>query len=358
MYLGIDQHRKQLTVCVRDEQGDVILRRQVSTEWKRARAFLAEIRKTGGTDGFIVILEVCGFNDWLVKLLDEHGCRETILVQPDKRSKKKTDRRDANALCEILWLNRERMPDGKPVQGIRRVVWPTERDAENRQLTALRMRLGQLRTRTVNKIKHLLRKHNLEQECPTKGLATIAARKWLAKLALGPVDRLEMHLLIAQWKLWNEHLEQLKEQISQRQAEDRTAHVVATIPGCGAYSSLVLSSRIGSIARFPRGDSLANYWGLTPGCRNSGEATDRLGSITKQGSAIARFILGQMVLHVLRRDPAMKAWYGRIKKRRGSKIARVAVMRRLATIIWQMVTRNEPYRIGGRPRRPLPPEAA
>ena len=114
---------------------------------------------------------------------------------------------------------------------------------------------------------------------------------------------------------------------------------------------MALASRIGPIERFPRPGSLANYWGLTPGCRNSGEATDRLGSITKQGSAMARFILGQMVVHVLRRDPWMKAWYGRIKRRRGSKIARVAVMRRLATVIGQMVKHNEPYVIGGPPRR-------
>jgi len=39
LYLGIDQHRKQLTVCVRNEKGDVIFRRQVSTEWERVRAF-------------------------------------------------------------------------------------------------------------------------------------------------------------------------------------------------------------------------------------------------------------------------------------------------------------------------------
>ena len=103
--------------------------------------------------------------------------------------------------------------------------------------------------------------------------------------------------------------------------------------------------------RFPRPSSLANYWGLTPGCRNSGEATDRLGSITKQGSATARFILGQLVLHVLRRDASMRAWYLRIKKRRGSKIARVAVMRRLATILWHMVKHNEPYMAGGPPRQ-------
>ena len=73
---------------------------------------------------------------------------------------------------------------------------------------------------------------------------------------------------------------------------------------------------------------------------------------------MARFILGQLVLHVLRRDPSMKAWYGKIKRRRGSKIGRVAVMRRLATIIWYMVKNNEPYVIGGRPRRKPEPQRA
>jgi transposase len=359
LYLAIDQHRKQLTVNLRNESGDVLLKRQVSTQWLRVRKFLEEVQKEGHSEGgFVAILEVCGFNDWLVKLLEEYGCRELILIQPEKRSRKKTDRRDANTLGEILWVNRKRLLAGKKVQGTRRVQPPCERDAEDRQMTALRKRLGQLRTRTINKIKHVLRKHNLEQECPTKGIDTIKGKKWLGQLALGLIDRLEMNQLLVQWQLWDEQIETVAAEIQKRQAQSKTAAVLATIPGCAAYSSLGLASRIGSIERFPRPSSLANYWGLTPGCRNSGQATDRLGSITKQGSAMARFILGQLVLHVLRRDLWMKAWYGRIKKRRGSKIARVAVMRRLATIIWQMVKHNEPYTVGGPPRRKLKAQAA
>jgi transposase len=353
LYLGIDQHRKQLTVCIRNEQGDVTLRRQVSTEWERVRAFLVEVGKRASTAGFVAIVEVCGFNNWLVKLLDEYGCGEVVLIQPEGRSKKKTDRRDANALCELLWLNRERLLAGKRVQGVRRVQPPTEREAEDRQLTELRKRLGQLRTRSINGVKHLLRKHNLEQECPTKGIDTVRARRWLATLPLGWMDRLQMDLLLAQWKLWDEQIQTLEREITRRQAENPAAAVIATVPGCRAYSSLALASRIGSIDRFPRPSSLANYWGLTPGCRNSGEATDRLGSITKQGSATARFILGQLVLHVLRRDGLMRAWYTRIKKRRGSKIARVAVMRRLATVLWHMIKHHEAYLVGGPPRQKL-----
>jgi hypothetical protein len=134
--------------------------------------------------GFIAIVEVCGFNDWLLKLLAEYGCRETILIQPEKRSKKKTDRCDANALGELLWVNRQRLLAGKRVQGVRRVQLPSPLEAEDRQLTALRQRLGQIRTRTINKIKHLLRKHNREQECPTKGLDTIRTHKGVGSLYL------------------------------------------------------------------------------------------------------------------------------------------------------------------------------
>ena len=62
---------------------------------------------------------------------------------------------------------------------------------------------------------------------------------------------------------------------------------------------------------------------------------------------MARFILAQLVVHVLRRDAVLKEWYRRIKKRRGAKIGRVAVMRRLAAILWCMVKRQELYRLGG-----------
>jgi transposase len=355
LYLAIDQHSKQLTVTDRDEAGDATVRRQVSTKWESVRAFFDEYaRQAQKEGGFVAIVEVCGFNDWLLKMLAEYGCKEIILVQPEKRSKKKTDRRDVNALAELLWTNRLRLLAGKPVQGLRRIHLPTAADGEARQLTEIRKRAGQQQTRTVNRIKHLLRKHNLEQEYPTKHFDTIKGRKWLEQRELPAMDRLEMDLLLARWKLEEEQIEKLDDEIKKLQQQAPQAAVLATIPGCGAYSSLTLSARVGDIERFPRPASLANYWGLTPSCRNSGETKDRLGSITKQGSKTARFILGQMVMHVLRRDASMKVWYGRIKKRRGAKISRVAVMRRLATIIWHMLKHEEPYVIGGPPRKKLP----
>lgn len=345
-YLGIDQHRKQLTVNLRNEEGTALLRRQVSTEWGRVRAFLREVQALAvAQEGFMAMVEVCGFNDWLLQLLDECGCREIVLVQPAGRSRRKTDRRDANLLSEQLWINRHRLLAGDEVHGLRRVAFPNEQDAQDRQLTALRQRVVQWRTKTINKVQHLLLKHNLQQECPTKGIKSKRARRWLTELSLSEMDRLELNLLLAQWALWDEQLRAIEQRIAERQPAHPLAPIVATMPGAGASGSLALASRMGPIDRFPTPGSLANYWGLTPACRNSGE-TDRLGSITKQGSSLARFQLSQMVMHVLRRDRCMKNWYKRIKNRRGAKIARVAVMRRLATILWHMVKHRQPYVVG------------
>src|SRR5208337_3113831 len=153
LYLAIDQHRKQLTVNLRNESGDVILKRQVSTEWARVRQFLEEVRNRSVPEGgFVAIVEVCGFNDWFLKLLADYGCKDIVLIQPEKRSKNKTDRRDANALGELLWTNRQRLLAGKKVQNVRQIVPPSERDAGDRQLTTVRQRMTHLRTRAINRV--------------------------------------------------------------------------------------------------------------------------------------------------------------------------------------------------------------
>jgi len=351
LYLGIDQHRKQLTINLRNEEGDVILRHQVSTQWDKVKAFFAELQKQSEPQGgYMAILEVCGFNDWLLKLLAAYGCRETVVVQMESRSKQKTDRRDANALCELLWTNRHRLLAGQRVNRLRRVEPASPADAEARQVTSMRQHLVQQRTRTRNRIQHILLKHNLQQHCPTKSINTKRARRWLEKLELEFIDRLELDGLLKQWELWDQQIERIEERIRQRQAKHDTAAIVASLPGTSAYSSLAIGSRIGDIGRFPRPESLANFWGLAPGCGNSGDKTQRIGAITKQGSRQVRFLLGQMVLHVLRVDKQIKNWYREVRKRRGSKIARVAVMRRIATLIWHMVKHRQAYQPGGPPR--------
>lgn len=171
LYLGIDLHSKQFTVNLRDEQGEVVLRRQVSTRGEEPRKFLEEVARRAGESGYVAILEVCGFHDWLTELLPQCGCRQTILIQPKERSRRKSDRRDASQLSETLWSNRHRLLQGLKVNGLRQIVPPTPQERDDRRLTELRRQAGAELTRTINAVQYILRRRNLGQFCPTKGTA-------------------------------------------------------------------------------------------------------------------------------------------------------------------------------------------
>ena len=337
LYLGIDQHARQITISLRDAAGDVVQAQQVSTQPEKINAFFQQLtrERLRRDESFVAVLEVCGFNDWLIRMLHYYHCHKVILIQPDDRKRCKTDRRDAASLSEQLWVNRDRLLEGKPVRGVRQVDTASSSDQENRRLTTLRKEAGGARTRLVNKIKHLLRRHNLQWEMPTKTFPTGAAIAWLKGLVLPEIDRLEMNHLLADLEQVEKRLKELERVIAQRAVASKEVAILASMPGVGGgFTAISLACRIGRIERFPRARSLANYWGLTPGCRNSGENNQRLGSITKAGSSTARWLLAQLVYKVLRRDTRLREWFKRIKRRRGSTIARVAVMRKLSTIIW------------------------
>ena len=71
LYLGIDQHARQLTISLRDDSGDVLQARQVSTQPEKLHEFFTKLtrERLAGGEAFITVVEVCGFNDWLIRLL-------------------------------------------------------------------------------------------------------------------------------------------------------------------------------------------------------------------------------------------------------------------------------------------------
>ncbi len=137
-------------------------------------------------------------------MLNDYRCQKVIVIQPEERKRRKTDRRDAAALSELLWVNRGRLLQGKPVRGLRVVEMASPTDQENRRLTTLRKQARTARTRVINKIKMILRRHNLQWHLPTKTFPTLAAIAWLKTLVLQSIDRLEMNQLLADLK----HVEQ------------------------------------------------------------------------------------------------------------------------------------------------------
>lgn len=328
LYLGIDLHKAQLTINLRNENGDVIQTGQISTDHSVIDKFFDTlVKRAGKCRGFMAIFEVCGFHDWLYAKLENCRCKEIVVIQPDNSLRQKTDRRDANALCELLWNNRKRLRDGARPNGIRRICLPSATDAQVRQFVNLREYLVAQRTKVVNKVRAIMRKHNIDQDAPSqKRYGTKKNRRWLEKLDLPISDRFEIDVQLKLWKEYDEQILSVESQLAKYYEGAPALFRLTSIPGISAMGAITLLSRIGDITRFKTPDSLANYFGLTPGCRNSGESKQRVGSITKAGSRIARHVLNHAVNHAVRKCENMKKWYRKIKTRRGAKTARVAVV--------------------------------
>lgn len=346
LYLGIDQHAKQLTIDLGNEAGELVRHRKVSTMPALLKQFLEDLQARAGSEGYLAIVEVTGFNDYLLKLLPQYGCRRVVLVQPVEQSRRKSDRRDARQLRDLLWANRHRVLSESRLPGVRVVTPASAEQADQRQLTSLMRLLRKQRTQTLNRMHTILKKHNLQHDMPAKSLQAEIAQQWLKSLPLGPIDRLECDVLQSQLRQFDNQIQKVESEFVKVFLQSRPAQIVASTPGISVYGGLVVASRLGDIQRFTNGDSLANFVGLTPSCRNS-DATIRHGSVTKLGSSFVRFILGQSLLHLLRKDSWLRRWYQRIKKRRGCNVARVAVMRRLVTILYAMLRDQMPYIPGG-----------
>src|SRR5262249_4885514 len=198
-------------------------------------AFFAQLTRERLRNGesFVAVLEVCGFNDWLIRMLRDYRCDKVILIQPDERKKRKTDRRDAAALSELLWANRDRLLNGKPARGLRQVEITSGTDQENRRLTTLRKEAGGTRARIINKVKQILRRHNLQWGMPTKTFPTAAAVAWLKGLALPEIDRLEMNHLLADLEQAEQRLKDLGRVIARRCAGSEGGKGLSSMPGAG-----------------------------------------------------------------------------------------------------------------------------
>src|SRR5262249_3996060 len=100
LYLGIDQHARQITISLRDDSSDVLQARQVTTQPDKIRAVLQPItrKRLPASEAFVAVPEDSGFNDWLIRRLHDCRCPKVILIQTNDRKKCKADRRDAASL--------------------------------------------------------------------------------------------------------------------------------------------------------------------------------------------------------------------------------------------------------------------
>ena len=126
--------------------------------------------------------------------------------------------------------------------------------------------------------------------------------------------------------------------------------MLRTLPGVGEFTALVMLAEIGDITRFGSARKLASWAGLTPAVRGS-DLKVRHGNISGQGPAWLRWVMNQAA-QTARRSPDFAATYSSIARRRGKKIATIAISRKLLTRAWHLLSEIEAADASTPPRRP------
>ena len=117
-----------------------------------------------------------------------------------------------------------------------------------------------------------------------------------------------------------------------------------SIPCVGLVTASTICAEVGDFKNFKKPDNLASFAGLVPRERSSG-GKQRLGSITHAGSAYLRYVLIETALRI-REVPetfSLYNFYKRIKTKSGAMRARVALARKLLTIMWHMMNKGQDY---------------
>ena len=204
-----------------------------------------------------------------------------------------------------------------------------------RQLRALlrhRSGLVRLGTQLQNRIHAVAADFGYDR---TGSYWTGPGRGWLAELDLPAVSREIVTDCLAFPGALAPETGRLDAEVRQHAKADPRVKVLTTFPGVGQFTALVMLAEIGDITRFPSARKLASWAGLTPTVRGS-DLTVRHGHISKQGSAWLRWVMNQAA-QTAKRSPEFAATYAAIAQRRGTKIATIAISRKLLTRAYHLL---------------------
>jgi transposase len=328
-YLGVDLHMNSFTVCFRDESGG----EQIKTyTMEKMLDFLFEIEKED-----VVAVEATGNTRFFVESIEKAVSR-VVVVDPNKfevikKSTKKTDENDSRILA--LFLSKDMVPAARIKTGLQ---------AELSELVATRQTLVEQRTALINTIHNLLNAQGIKEKreflTTNKGLAQILAR---AKgKELGFLVSLQLEVLVTQITSLNQGIKKLDEQMIEKGKQLEGHDGLSSIKGIGDKAATILLTVIGDINDFDSEGKLASYLGMVPRVRRSNK-TVQYGPITKRGSKIGRTTIVQCALVAIRYSPYLATFYSRVKQRRGSGKAIIAVARKLLGIVYQTLKEKRIY---------------
>ena len=156
-------------------------------------------------------------------------------------------------------------------------------------------------------------------------------------------ERLAIERHLREFDRLGEDLKVIERDLARSALADEGVKRLMTIPGVDMVVALAMKAAIGEVTRFDEPQKLVSYLGLNPSVRQSGPGPAYHGRITKQGRGHARGMLVEAAWAAARAPGPLRAFFLRIRARRGQHVAAVATARKLTVIIWHLLTKGESY---------------
>ena len=328
-YLGIDLHLKRTYVVLMDAEGEVIDERRL------LNAEMAGYLEQHVPQETYAVMEATRNWPFMYDMLSEHVERVELAhpkeVKAIANAAVKTDRIDAGVLAHLARMNY--LP----------TAYAAPKEVRDLRLyTRHRSWLIGHRTQAKNRIQAVLSSYNLAS--PVSDLYGVKGREFLEEVLeeLRPAARRVITDNLTLIDRLDEQIKELEQEIPLTKEQAHSIKLLMSMPGVGKVTALTILAEIGHISRFNSSKALCNWAGLTPRVRKS-DAIVRHGKISKQGSSHLRSAMGQAAMVASRFSPRWYRVYERLAKRCGKRGARVAVARRLLTVIYYMLKRDRPY---------------
>ncbi|MGA2477034.1 MAG: IS110 family transposase [Terriglobia bacterium] len=329
MIIGCDYHPGfQQIALVDSETGELNERRLEHRQ--EAESFYRDLRAQGVS--VRVGMEASGHARWFERLLGELQFElwigDAAEIRTKRVRKQKTDRQDAQLLLRLLL--EDRFP---------RIWVPSWENRDLRQLLWHRHRLVQMRTRVMNQLHVVALNEGVRRK---KALWRPAGRAELESLVLARWASQRRQDLLELLDQLTPKIQELTRALEQEVEKRPVTQQLMKHPGVGPLTALAFELVIGTPERFGCGKQIASYVGLVPSEESSGDRR-RLGHISKQGNSLLRFFLVEAAQVTVRSDPEWRSRFFHLAMRRGRKIAKVAMARKLAVRLYWMWRKGWDY---------------
>jgi transposase len=344
LYAGLDLSRQRLDVHLLDEDGRTIEVTAVRPDADALQSLVARMDRYGqpvsaaieSMNGACFVHDVLERAGWAVEIADAQKVKGLAPLAA------KTDRIDAWVLAELS--RRELVP----------AIWlPDPANRAERERARFRLHLVRHRTALKNRIHATLIAFG--HPVPVSDLFGVSGRELLDRLAIPEPWATTLATSLRFVDELDREIDACEAELRAIGADHPYLPLLRTVPGIAWVLGYTIAAEIGDISRFSSPKKLTGYTGLCPIVRQSGGRDDR-GPLAKNGPKYLRWALIEAATHAAR-HPMYKDRYERNKKRlgrqRGSKVARVDIARELATAIWHMLSKNEPFAPGRSPATPL-----